>query len=58
MESNNIKAEISGRPKHIYSIFKKMTQKGKPFDLVRDVREALDRVAALSARVQRDVALA
>jgi GTP diphosphokinase / guanosine-3',5'-bis(diphosphate) 3'-diphosphatase len=38
LESHNIKAEISGRPKHIYSIFKKMTQKGKPFDLVRDVR--------------------
>jgi len=38
LESNNIKAEISGRPKHIYSIYKKMTQKGKPFDLVRDVR--------------------
>jgi GTP pyrophosphokinase len=38
LAANNIKAEISGRPKHIYSIFKKMTQKGKPFDLVRDVR--------------------
>lgn len=38
LESNNIKAEISGRPKHIYSIYRKMTQKGKPFDLVRDVR--------------------
>jgi GTP pyrophosphokinase len=38
LESNNIHAEISGRPKHIYSIYKKMTQKGKPFDLVRDVR--------------------
>ena len=38
LESHNIKAEISGRPKHIYSIYKKMTQKGKPFDLVRDVR--------------------
>lgn len=35
---HNIKAEISGRPKHIYSIYKKMAQKGKPFDLVRDVR--------------------
>jgi GTP pyrophosphokinase len=38
LDSHNIKVEISGRPKHIYSIFKKMTQKGKPFDLVRDVR--------------------
>ncbi|HET9590301.1 MAG TPA: bifunctional (p)ppGpp synthetase/guanosine-3',5'-bis(diphosphate) 3'-pyrophosphohydrolase, partial [Anaerolineales bacterium] len=38
LASNNIQSEISGRPKHIYSIYKKMTQKGKPFDLVRDVR--------------------
>jgi GTP diphosphokinase / guanosine-3',5'-bis(diphosphate) 3'-diphosphatase len=38
LASNNIQAEISGRPKHIYSIYKKMTEKGKPFDLVRDVR--------------------
>jgi GTP pyrophosphokinase len=38
LANNNIPVEISGRPKHIYSIYKKMTQKGKPFDLVRDVR--------------------
>ena len=38
LERNNIKVEISGRPKHIYSIFRKMQKKGKPFDLVRDVR--------------------
>jgi len=38
LEKNNIKAEISGRTKHIYSIYKKMQKKGKPFDLVRDVR--------------------
>ncbi len=38
LAKHNIQSEISGRPKHIYSIYKKMTQKGKPFDLVRDVR--------------------
>ena len=38
LAKHNIHVEISGRPKHIYSIYKKMTQKGKPFDLVRDVR--------------------
>jgi GTP pyrophosphokinase len=38
LENNNIKAEISGRPKHIYSIYKKMQKKDKAFDMVRDVR--------------------
>ena len=39
LTKNNIKnVEISGRPKHVYSIYRKMTNKGKPFDLVRDVR--------------------
>ncbi len=38
LSQNNIQAEISGRPKHIYSIYRKMTQKGKSFDLVRDLR--------------------
>jgi GTP diphosphokinase / guanosine-3',5'-bis(diphosphate) 3'-diphosphatase len=33
-----IKSEISGRPKHIYSIYKKMMEKEKPFEMVRDVR--------------------
>jgi len=33
-----IHAEISGRPKHIYSIYRKMTEKGKPFEMVRDLR--------------------
>ncbi len=33
-----ITAEISGRPKHIYSIYRKMQQKGKTFEMVRDVR--------------------
>jgi guanosine-3',5'-bis(diphosphate) 3'-pyrophosphohydrolase len=35
---HGIKAEITGRPKHIYSIYKKMEQKGKAFEAVRDVR--------------------
>ncbi|RJP53395.1 MAG: bifunctional (p)ppGpp synthetase/guanosine-3',5'-bis(diphosphate) 3'-pyrophosphohydrolase [Anaerolineaceae bacterium] len=38
LERNNIKAEISGRPKHIYSIYKKMQKKGKPFNMLHDVR--------------------
>jgi len=33
-----IQAEITGRPKHIYSIYKKMVEKGKSFELVRDLR--------------------
>jgi GTP diphosphokinase / guanosine-3',5'-bis(diphosphate) 3'-diphosphatase len=33
-----IQAEISGRPKHIYSIYRKMIEKGKAFEMVRDLR--------------------
>ena len=33
-----IKAEISGRPKHIYSIYHKMRRKGVDFDALYDVR--------------------
>ena len=33
-----IKAEVSARPKHIYSIYKKMVRKAVPFELVHDVR--------------------
>ena len=38
LKEAGVKVEISGRPKHIYSIYKKMIEKGKSFDLVRDVR--------------------
>ena len=38
MRQANLKCNISGRPKHIYSIFKKMQRKGIPIDLVHDVR--------------------
>jgi GTP pyrophosphokinase len=34
----NIKVEITGRPKHIYSIYRKMQRKGVPFQQVYDVR--------------------
>jgi GTP pyrophosphokinase len=37
-EKQGIGAEITGRPKHIYSIYKKMHEKGKAFESVRDVR--------------------
>ena len=33
-----VEAEISGRPKHIYSIYRKMIDKGEPFEMVRDLR--------------------
>lgn len=33
-----IKAEITGRSKHIYSIYRKMIEKQKPFEMVRDLR--------------------
>lgn len=36
--SVGFESEISGRPKHIYSIFRKMVRKGVPFDLVHDIR--------------------
>jgi GTP diphosphokinase / guanosine-3',5'-bis(diphosphate) 3'-diphosphatase len=38
LAKNNIKAEISGRPKHIYSIYKKMQKKDKAFNMLYDVR--------------------
>jgi GTP pyrophosphokinase len=37
-----IKAEISARPKHIYSIFKKMKRKDVPFDMVYDIRAVVN----------------
>jgi GTP pyrophosphokinase len=38
LEAAGIHAEVAGRPKHIYSIWKKMQRKGLPFDQVFDVR--------------------
>lgn len=33
-----IKVEITGRSKHIYSIYRKMVDRDKPFEMVRDLR--------------------
>jgi len=38
LTEEGIEAEVTGRPKHIYSIYKKMQRKGLPFDRIYDVR--------------------
>lgn len=38
LNQNSIEAQVSGRPKHIYSIYKKMKSKDLTFEFVRDVR--------------------
>lgn len=38
LELAGIKAELSGRPKHIYSIYSKMNKKGLTFDMLHDIR--------------------
>lgn len=38
MKQSGIECDISGRPKHIYSIYTKMIEKGEPFEMVRDLR--------------------
>lgn len=37
LDKVGIKAQISGRPKHLYSIYQKMTQKGKDFSEIYDL---------------------
>jgi len=38
LEKAEVKAKITGRPKHIYSIYRKMQSKEKAFDGIRDLR--------------------
>jgi guanosine-3',5'-bis(diphosphate) 3'-pyrophosphohydrolase len=38
LAESGVNAEVSGRPKHLYSIHRKMERKGVPFDMVYDVR--------------------
>jgi GTP pyrophosphokinase len=35
---SELQADVTGRPKHIYSIYRKMVRKGVPFESVHDVR--------------------
>ncbi|BDU50199.1 RelA/SpoT family protein [Haliovirga abyssi] len=37
MKKSNIAGEVTGRPKHFYSIYKKMTEKGKSFADIYDL---------------------
>jgi len=38
LQAEGIHAKISGRPKHIYSIYQKMTRKEMPFEMLMDLR--------------------
>lgn len=38
LDHAGIEAEITGRPKHIYSIYKKMQEKARAFDMLMDLR--------------------
>jgi guanosine-3',5'-bis(diphosphate) 3'-pyrophosphohydrolase len=38
LEEDGIQSEVTGRPKHLYSIYRKMERKDVPFDQVFDVR--------------------
>ncbi len=38
LEAEGIAAQVTGRPKHLYSIYLKMQEKGRTFDQIYDVR--------------------
>ncbi|MDM8519872.1 GTP diphosphokinase [Anaerolineales bacterium HSG6] len=48
LKKNGVKANITGRPKHIYSIWKKMRRKEVDFDQIYDVRAVRVIVETLS----------
>jgi GTP pyrophosphokinase len=47
LKQAGIDAEISGRPKHIYGIWRKMQRKGKDFQQIFDVRAVRVQVASI-----------
>jgi guanosine-3',5'-bis(diphosphate) 3'-pyrophosphohydrolase len=49
LDEAGVKAEVTGRPKHIYSIYRKMVRKGVPFESVHDVRAVRIVVKDISA---------
>jgi GTP pyrophosphokinase len=38
LQENHVEATVSGRPKHIYSIYRKMMKKGVTFEQLNDIR--------------------
>ena len=38
LDKHNLHADITGRPKHIYSIYRKMQRKGVPLEAIYDIR--------------------
>jgi GTP pyrophosphokinase len=38
LAANSVPAEVTGRPKHLFSIYRKMERKDVPFEMVYDVR--------------------
>ena len=48
LERAGISAEVSGRPKHIYSIYRKMQRKQLPFEQIFDVRAVRIVVASVA----------
>ncbi|RMF54933.1 MAG: bifunctional (p)ppGpp synthetase/guanosine-3',5'-bis(diphosphate) 3'-pyrophosphohydrolase [Calditrichaeota bacterium] len=47
LKAHNIKAEVQGRPKHLYSIYRKMKLRNKPFEEIYDlfaIRIIVDKV--------------
>jgi GTP diphosphokinase / guanosine-3',5'-bis(diphosphate) 3'-diphosphatase len=38
LAEEDVQADVSGRPKHIYSIYRKMVRKNVPFDALSDIR--------------------